>query len=109
MGTLAPMDADVTPMIFMIVILKIPIVFLCWLVYWAWNAKPETVEAPDGGGGNDRFGRFRREPKRPRGPRRGPHSPSSLPLPCPDEGSVRVGRGHSVERPRTATAKHKRS
>lgn len=85
-------------MIFMGLILKIPVVFACWLLWWAFRAEPEPAEAEDDGGGIDR--RFRREPKpkRPRGPRRGPHAPDSLPLPCPEESaSLRV-----VRRPRPA-------
>jgi hypothetical protein len=78
-------------MIFMGVILKIPVAFACWLLWWAWKAEPDPAEAPEEDGGNP-FRRFRREPKRPRDPRRGPHAPDSLPLPCPEEGSLRVTR-----------------
>ncbi len=85
------MDPGLEVMIFMGLILKIPVVFACWLIYWAIKAEPDVAEAP-GDGGEHRYRRFRREPKRPRGPRRGPHAPDALPLPCPEEGSLRVGR-----------------
>ena len=32
--------------IFMIVILKIPIVYLCWVVYWAVKAEPKAPLEP---------------------------------------------------------------
>lgn len=85
-------------MIFLGVVLKIPVVFACWLLWWAWKAAPDPAEAPEDGGG-DRFHNFRREPKRPRGPRRGPHSPGALPLPCPQEPALRVVRRRPVSAP----------
>jgi len=60
--------------IFMMVILKIPIVYLCLVVYWAVKAEPEPPDAVRAG--------VREEPPEPRapwtphgrrhGPRRGP-------------------------------------
>ena len=60
--------------IFMMVILKIPIVYLCLVVYWAVKAEPEPPEVVRSG--------VREEPPEPRapwaprgrrpGPRRGP-------------------------------------
>jgi hypothetical protein len=88
------MDPGLEVIIFMGVILKIPVIFACWLIYYAVKSKPEVEEAPDDG--EYRFRRFRREPKRPRGPRRGPGAPDSLPLPCPEQGSLRV-RGIAAE------------
>jgi hypothetical protein len=66
-------------LIWMLVILKIPVVYLCLVVWWAIRAKPAPLEPalrpapleidPRPGW---RFSRLR-----PRGPRRGPHgSPS---------------------------------
>lgn len=96
------MDEGLQVMIFMGLILKIPIGFACWIIYWAWKSQPDPAEAPEGGGNDRRL--FRRpKPKRPRGPRRGPHAPGSLPLPCPEEGSIRVARRPPVERPLTAS------
>lgn len=78
-------------MIFMGLILKIPLGFACWILWWAWNSVPDDVEAPEGGGGNDRVSHKRR-PKGPRNPRRGPHAPDALPVPCSESGSIRVVR-----------------
>lgn len=89
-------------MIFMGLVLKIPVVFACWLIWWAIKAEPADAEAPDEGG-EDRYRRFRRQPKRPRGPRRGPHAPDALPLPCPEEGAIRVTRRPATGRPLTAS------
>ena len=87
-------------MIFMGLVLKIPVVFACWLIWWAIKAEPDAAEAPEDGG-EDRYRRFRRQPKRPRGPRRGPHAPDSLPPPCPEE-AIRVTRRPATGRPLTA-------
>jgi len=71
------------PIIFLAVVLKVPVAFLLYTVYWAIKAVPEIEEAPEGEGGHE-FRRFGPEPRRPRGPRRGPHAPDALPLPdCP--------------------------
>lgn len=93
------MDEGLQVMIFMGLVLKIPVGFACWLIYWALKAEPEPVEGGEGGSEDHGRRRFRREPKRPRDPRRGPHAPDSLPLPCPDEGTLRVGRGHGTRTP----------
>ena len=64
--------------VFLMVILKIPIVYLCLVVYWAIKAEPRPeegaallarVEPDDGSGGG-----WRRRPsrRRRRGPRGGP-------------------------------------
>ena len=91
-------------MIFMGIVLKIPVVMACWLIYWAVKAEPDVAESPEQGG-EDRFRRFRRQPKRPRGPRRGPHAPDSLPLPCPEEGAIRVTRRPGPALPLTASSR----
>jgi hypothetical protein len=63
--------------IFMIVILKIPIVYLCLVVWWAVRSEPEPLEPallpaelPDDPLG--RGWRFRPDRPRRRGPRGGP-------------------------------------
>jgi hypothetical protein len=63
--------------IFMIVILKIPIVYLCLVVWWAVRAEPEPLEPallpaklPEDPHG--RGWRFRPDRPRRRGPRGGP-------------------------------------
>jgi hypothetical protein len=58
--------------IFLMVILKIPLVALLWLVWWAVREVPVVEEedsAEDQGGGGVHGPR----PHRPRPPRRGPH------------------------------------
>jgi hypothetical protein len=66
--------AMVWEFVFMMVILKIPIVYLCLVVYWAVKAEPNPpepahVEVRDGP--EPRAPWTRRRPRRP-GPRRGP-------------------------------------
>ena len=62
------------------------------------RAEPDPATSEDGGG-NQPHRDFRREPKRPKGPRRGPHTPGSLPIPCPeDEGKLRVMRRPAAPR-----------
>ncbi len=87
------MDVGLEMFIFMGVILKIPVLAACWLIWHAVRAEPDPVEGSEDAG--EKRGRFRREPKpkRPRGPRRGPHAPDSLPIPCPAESdALRVTR-----------------
>ena len=79
-------------MIFMGLVLKIPVAAACWLIWYAIRAEPDPATSEDGGGGGRQPHRIRRAPKRPGGPRRGPHAPGALPLPCPEEGSLRVAR-----------------
>jgi hypothetical protein len=64
--------------VWMMVILKIPIIGLCWIVWRAIKAEPvlpEEAPADSGGGGT-----HHPRPRRPRPPRRGPHGE---PLPQP--------------------------
>jgi hypothetical protein len=81
----------VWPIIFLAVVLKIPVGFLLYTVWWAVKAEPETEEAPADESGGHGFRRWRREPNGPRSPRRGPHAPDALPIPdCPPGGRTRV-------------------
>ena len=65
--------------VWMMVVLKIPIVALLWLVWYAIQ-EPEPVLDDEGDkGGSDR--RHRPEPRRPRPPRRG--GPHAQPPPAP--------------------------
>lgn len=67
-------------MFFLFVALKVPLIALCWLVWWAIQAVPEEDELPGGDGG----GRPRRpHPRRPLPhlPRRGPHGDAAPPSP----------------------------
>src|SRR5215207_5834282 len=62
----------VLPIFFLAVILKIPVLFGMWLIWWAVREEPELEDA--GGAEDHSFRRFRRNPLKPRGPRRrGPH------------------------------------
>ena len=70
------------PVFYLMVILKIPVAFLLYLVYWAVKQTNEPETAPEAGEDHG-FRRWRTEPKRPRGPRRGPHAPDARGLPAP--------------------------
>jgi hypothetical protein len=81
------------PIFFLAVILKIPVGFLLYTVWWAVRAEPQTDEEPAEGEGGHGFRRWRPEPNRPRGPRRGPHAPDAHRLPaCPPGGRTHVLR-----------------
>ena len=61
--------------------LKIPIVALLWIVWWAIRAEPEPEQEPEG-----RRRRHQAPPRHPRQPfprrpRRGPHGDPALPAP----------------------------
>lgn len=58
--------------IWIMFVLKIPLVALLWICWWAIRAVPEVEGAPpeDDGRGPDHDPR----PRRPRPPRRGPHA-----------------------------------
>ena len=74
------------------VVLKVPIVALLCIVWWAVRAEPQPEEHPsDGGGGSRRERHPRGRPPRP--PRRGPHAD---PPPRPPE-RTRVLRGRTLE------------
>ena len=88
----------VLPIVFLAVILKIPVLFGIWLIYWAAREEPELEgfdEAED-----HSFRRWRRDPSRPRGPRRGgPHGGAARAQPdCPPGGRNRT----PVVQPRVA-------
>jgi hypothetical protein len=71
-------------MLYLFVFLKIPILLLFWLVWWAVHQDTEADEGQGGDGGS----RLERKPRPhpyeplPRLPRRGPHG-DPLPLPPP--------------------------
>jgi hypothetical protein len=58
-------------MLYLFVFLKLPIIALCWLMWWAIHQEPEVEEADGGGGG--RPPRPHPAPTLPHAPRRGPH------------------------------------
>ena len=81
---------EIVPIIFLAVILKIPVLYGMWLIYWAVKAEPELEELP-GDADDHSFRRFRRDPTKPRGPRRGPHGGSAQVHPeCPPGGRTRT-------------------
>jgi len=58
--------------VYLMFILKIPIVGLLWLVWWAIHQEPEEVPVTDDDGGA-KLGPHHPRPRLPRSPRRGPH------------------------------------
>ena len=95
------------PIIFLAVILKIPVLYGMWLIYWAVKAEPELEDQP-GDADDHSFRRWRRNPIKPRGPRRGPHGGDG-----PGATGLPAWRPHSALRviePRLApgTAAHER-
>jgi hypothetical protein len=71
-------------MLYLFVFLKIPILVLFYIVYWAIKQDTETMEDKGGDGGSrrERKPRPHPHPKLPGNPRRGPHG-DPLPLPPP--------------------------
>lgn len=75
----------------MFVILKIPVAFALWLVWWATRAPEPEQQPSDEDGGSRRHRHPRGRPPTP--PRRGPHGE---PLPPPPQ-RVRVAAGKQLE------------
>ena len=75
-------------LIFMILILKIPMAYVCWVVWWAVKAEPEI-------GQEEQFTRINWQPWRPQNgdrPRRGdPHEPPRRVPARPSDRRDRVG------------------
>jgi len=65
--------------IYLMVILKIPIIALLYIVWWAIRQDTDTVEVPPSGSPKPRMPHPRRP--LPRRPRRGPHGGARLPAP----------------------------
>jgi len=89
------------PIMFLLVVLKIPVFFAIWLVWWGAKSYDEFGEELPGAEGDHGFRRFRREPKRPRGPRRGGShgGGAAAPPDCPPG----TRRRTPMLRPRVAT------
>ena len=89
---------EVVPIIFLAVILKIPVLYGMWLIYWAVKDEPQVEDLP-GESDDHSFRRFRRSPTKP-GPRsRGPHGGAAQAEPnCPPGGRTRT----PVVKPRLA-------
>jgi hypothetical protein len=58
-------------LIWLMLIMKIPIVYLCWVVYWAIKSEPRREEPAAAVSGSDDGPPAWRPPRRPR--RHGPH------------------------------------
>jgi len=71
--------------IWIMFVLKIPILGLLWIVWWAVKAVPDELDAqpPGDGGSHDR-------PHPPRRPRRRPRGPHGEPAPLPGPARVRT-------------------
>jgi len=84
---------ELSTVIWMFVILKIPILAAFWLIWYAVQ-EPEAAadETDERGGGSDREGGPR--PRKPRPPRRGPHGAQ---LPGPPR-RVRTPSGRRLRR-----------
>lgn len=81
--------------VWMMVVLKIPVVMLLCLVWWAVRQVDAEMEEPaDGGGGGSDRSLHRGGPRRPRPPRRGPHAE-----PPPRSPSRVRARGRTLARP----------
>ncbi len=84
---------ELSAILWMFVILKLPILAAFFLIWYAVQAPdPDTGESDEGGGGSDREGGPRQ--RRPRPPRRGPHG-------APPSGSprrVRAPAGRQLRR-----------
>jgi hypothetical protein len=81
-------------MLYLFVALKVPLLMLFWLIWWAVHQEPELEDAGDDGG--QRSDRPHPLPKLPHSPRRGPHG-DPLPLPPPRVRPVRA-RARELER-----------
>ena len=79
--------------IWLMFILKIPILMLFGIVYWAWKQEPDYAddESPGGGGAKNRPHPPRRPRRRPRGPHGDP-----APLPAPPRSRKVRARGRRV-------------
>jgi len=66
--------------VWIMVILKIPLVALLLLVWWAIRSTPESDDQSEGGDGGIKYSPHPRRPF-PRRPRRGPHGDPPLPAP----------------------------
>lgn len=88
--------------IWLMLVLKIPVVALLWLVWWAVRQTPEPVVEPeegDGGSGTPRVPHPHGGPRTPRTRRprpRGPHG--EPPVPSPPRSRTRVRSRRRVAR-----------
>jgi hypothetical protein len=83
--------------LYLMLFLKLPIVALGWIVWWAVHAKPDTEADDHGDDGGTKRPRHPRGPL-PRHPRRGPHG-DPAPASPPRTRSVVAGGARRVARP----------
>jgi hypothetical protein len=81
---------DTATFIYMMLVLKLPILALLYIVWWAIRATPE-VEDSDEDGGAKRWPHGPRPPRTPH-PRRGPHAEPPPPSPARTRSVVAQGR-----------------
>jgi hypothetical protein len=67
--------------VYLMLVLKLPILALLWIVWWAVRSTPDEEEQPSDGDGGIRRPRHPRRPL-PRHPRRGPHGAPPPPAPA---------------------------
>ena len=78
------MGAGGWSLVYMLVILKIPLAFALYVIWWAIKQEP----VPDEGVSDEERGPKRKPPLNPRSPRRGPAGGAGCrPLPCPQTNS----------------------
>jgi len=82
------------PIFFLLVVLKVPAIFMIYLLYWAAKNEPESGVVDEGeDGGNQRR---RPRPLMPRGPRRGPHGGGAAVPPARRTRAPEPATGHRV-------------
>jgi len=81
---------DTATFIYMMLVLKLPILALLWIVWWAIRSTPE-IDSSDDDGGLRRWPHSPRRPRPPR-PRRGPHAEPPPPPPARTRTVVAQGR-----------------
>ena len=81
------------PVIFMLVLLKIPAIGMIWLLYWAATNEQENGVIDEG---EDGGGKRRPRPFRPRGPRRGPHGGDTVTPPSRRPRTAEPAAGHRI-------------
>jgi len=89
-------------MFFLLVVLKVPIVGMIYLLWWAAQPEQEEPAKEDGDGGE--HARRRPMPNFPRGPRRDPHGGGARPIPnaAPHGGRIRqLEAARALERSRS--------
>jgi hypothetical protein len=86
---------DTATFIYMMLVLKLPILALLWIVWWAIHSTPEVESDNGDDGGLHRWPHGPRPPRTPR-PRRGPHA-ERPPRPPARTRSV-VARGRQTQR-----------